>query len=342
MKKIALIPAYEPDSKLIQLTKNLYDRNFKCIIVDDGSGKCYKNIFESCKEYAYIISYEKNMGKGYALKTGLDYIKNNFMDYTVLTIDSDGQHRVEDAEKLAHFAMNNKDTLVLGMRKRDKKVPLKSKIGNEITRFIYKLSTKVDVYDTQTGLRAFSDELVDEMLRIDGDKYEYEMNVLLKFARSKIKIKEIEIQTIYIENNRGSHFNVVKDSFKIYKEIIKFSLSSITSFIIDYGLYGLFTIIFNNVIFANITARIISSNYNFFINKLVVFKSDKEVLKSYMQYFLLVITMLTLNTILLNTLVDFCNINKYVAKIITELTLFIINWIVQKKLIFKKGEEVNE
>lgn len=338
MRKVALIPAYEPDDKLIQLAKELKNREFYCIIIDDGSGTKYSNIFKECKKNAHIISYNENKGKGYALKTGLEYIKREFSNYVVITIDSDGQHRVEDAGKLAVFAMNNKDTLVLGMRKRDRKVPFRSKLGNGITRFIYKISTGLDIYDTQTGLRAFSEELIDEMLKIEGEKYEYEMNVLLKFARNKIKIKEIEIQTIYIENNKGSHFNVVKDSLKIYKEIIKFSLSSITSFIIDYGLYGLFTIIFNNVILANISARIISSNYNFFINKLVVFKSDKGTLKSYIQYFLLVIIMLTLNTLVLNALVDFCNINKYVAKIITELTLFIINLVVQKKLIFKKEE----
>lgn len=342
MRKVALIPAYEPDDKLIQLAKELKKREFYCIIIDDGSGTKYSNIFKECKKNAYVISYNENKGKGCALKTGLEYIKREFSNYVVITIDSDGQHRVEDAEKLAVFAMNNKDTLVLGMRKRDKKVPFKSKLGNGITRFTYKISTGVDIYDTQTGLRAFSEELIDEMLEIEGDKYEYEMNVLLKFARNKIKIKEIEIQTIYIENNKGSHFNVVRDSIKIYKEIIKFSLSSITSFIIDYGLYGVVTMVFNNVIVANITARIVSSTYNFFINKCVVFKSNKSMIKSYFQYYLLVTIMLILNTLVLNILVDFGNINKYIAKIITELVLFVINWIVQKKLIFKKEEEINE
>ena len=341
MRKIALIPAYEPDERLIQLSKELYNREFELVIVDDGSGIKYYDIFKECKKIAQVISYDENKGKGYALKIGLKYIKKEFNNFVVVTIDSDGQHRVEDAEKLSVFAMENKDTLVLGMRKRDKKVPIKSKLGNSITRFIYKLSTHLDVYDTQTGLRAFSEELIDMLIKIDGEKYEYEMNVLLNLARNKIKIKEIEIQTIYIENNKGSHFNVVKDSIKIYKEIIKFSLSSITSFFIDYGLYGLFTIIFNNIILSNITARLISSTYNFLINKLVVFKSDKGTLKSYIQYFLLVIAMLALNTLLLNILVNFCGINKYVAKIITELTLFIVNWIVQKKIIFKKEGKVD-
>lgn len=338
MKKIALIPAYEPDDKLIKLSEELYAKEFLCIIVDDGSGKYYEEIFNSCKKYASIISYEKNMGKGYALKKGLNYIKDNFTEYVIVTIDSDGQHSVEDAEKLCVFAMDNQDTLVLGMRRRDKKVPIKSRIGNSITRIIYKISTDVDIYDTQTGLRAFSEKLAHKMINIEGSKYEYEMNVLLQFAREKIKIREIEIRTIYIKNNKGSHFNVIKDSIKIYKEIIKFSISSITSFLIDYVLYGIFSFIFNNVVIANILARLISSNYNFMMNKFVVFKSDKNIIKSYISYFVLVICMLLLNTIILNFLVNFVGINKYIAKVITELLLFVLNWLVQKKIIFKTVE----
>lgn len=341
MKKIALIPAYEPDKKLIELSKELCDKDFSCIIVDDGSGENYENIFNQCKNYAHIISYQKNIGKGYALKTGLNYIRNKFTDYVVVTVDSDGQHKIEDAEKLAVYAMNNKSTLLLGMRKRSKETPLRSRIGNSLTRIIYRLSTHLDIYDTQTGLRAFSENLVEEMLKIDGNKYEYEMNVLLNFARNNIEIKEIEIQTIYIENNKSSHFNVIKDSIKIYKEIIKFSLSSISSFTIDYVLYSIFAILFNNVILSNILARIISSNYNFFINKFIVFKSDKSIVKSYISYFLLVIIMLVLNTIILNFLVNFMGINKYVAKVITEVTLFTVNWLVQKKIVFKKGVNAN-
>lgn len=221
-KYIILIPSYEPDDKLIHLVEELSKEELDIIIVDDGSGSDYKKIFESCKKYSKIISYETNKGKGYALKTGLKYIKEKYKEpYIVATMDSDGQHRVEDAKKLMKACSKNKDILYLGKRIRSKKTPIRSRIGNSITRFIYKKVAGLDIYDTQTGLRAFSDNLIDKLLEVSGSRFEYEMNVLLEFAREKIKMKEIKIETIYIDNNSGTHFNGIKDSYRIYKDIIK-------------------------------------------------------------------------------------------------------------------------
>lgn len=225
-KNIVLIPSYEPDDKLISLTEELSKEEVEIIIIDDGSGSSYKKIFDKCINHAKVISYEENKGKGHALKTGLKYIKENYKEpYIIVTMDSDGQHKVKDAKKLISACLLDKNTLYLGKRIRSEKTPIRSRIGNEITRFIYKITTSLDIYDTQTGLRAFSNNLIDYMLVIEGDRYEYEMNVLLKCAKDKIKMKEIEIETIYIDNNSSSHFNPFKDSYRIYKDIIKQSLN---------------------------------------------------------------------------------------------------------------------
>lgn len=225
-KYIILIPAYEPDDKLIHLVETLSKEDIDIIIVDDGSGPNYKEIFTSCKKYSKIISYETNEGKGHALKAGLKYIKENYKEsYIIATMDSDGQHRVEDAKKLMKACSKNKEILYLGKRIRSKKTPIRSRIGNGITRFIYKIVVGLDIYDTQTGLRAFSDNLIDKLLEVSGSRFEYEMNVLLEFAGQKIKMKEIKIETIYIDNNSGTHFNGLKDSYRIYKDIIKHAMS---------------------------------------------------------------------------------------------------------------------
>ena len=222
MKKIALIPCYEPDEKLIDLLKNLY-KKMEIVIVNDGSDKKYNEIFNKSKEYGYVISYSVNKGKGYALKKGIKYIKDTYKnDFIIVTMDCDGQHTVSDAIKLTDYVKDNLNTLALGKRIRNSAVPLRSKIGNTITKFIYKLCTGLDIYDTQTGLRAFSNKLVDYMLSINGNRYEYEMNVLLYLNRKKIKYEELTIETIYINNNKSSHFNAIKDSFRVYKEIFKF------------------------------------------------------------------------------------------------------------------------
>lgn len=220
MKYIILIPAYEPDDKLIELLK-VINHEYETIIVDDGSGGDYKNLFEIAKKYAHVISYETNMGKGYALKKGITYIADNYQNYVIVTMDADMQHDLTDAIKLCEYVSKHPDTLVLGKRTWDKTMPLRSRLGNSITRFVFSIKTGLKIYDTQSGLRAFSDSLVNYMLNNDGNRYEYEMNVLLNLKKYRIKYHEIDINTIYIDKNKTSHFNAFKDSYLIYKEILK-------------------------------------------------------------------------------------------------------------------------
>ncbi len=330
--KVALIPAYEPDDKLIPLVDNLKKNNYQVVVVDDGSGKDYQHIFNKCK--TKVITYPENQGKGHALKEGLKYIKDTYDAYYIVTMDSDGQHTIEDADKLINYLKKHPRTLVLGSRKRGKNTPLRSFLGNSITRFVYSLVTYRDIYDTQTGLRAFTESLVPYMLEVDGERFEYEMNVLLNATRNNVKIKELTIQTIYIDNNSGSHFNAFKDSFKIYKEILKFSLSSLSCFFLDYVLFVLFNLLTNNIIVSNIIARIISASTNYGLNRSLVFKSTKKVKSSLLQYSLLAIIILILNTALVTTLS--LVMSKYIAKIITEITIFLFSWFIQKNIIFKK------
>lgn len=222
MKKIILIPSYEPDNKLIKLVNDLNKEEVDIVVINDGSNETFNNIFKSIKDKVHLISYKNNMGKGYALKEGLKYIKDKYKeDYLVVTMDSDGQHNIKDAKRLIEYTENNQNVLTIGKRLRDKKIPLRSKLGNGITKFVFLLTTGVKVYDTQSGLRCFTDNLIDFMLDVDGDRFEYEMNVLMMCAKNKIKMNEIVIETIYIDNNSGSHFNKFKDSYLIYKNIFK-------------------------------------------------------------------------------------------------------------------------
>lgn len=335
-KIIVLIPAYEPSLSFVDLLKELKKQDLKVIVVDDGSGKDYQDIFKSASKYAHVISYDENQGKGRALKTGLDYIYKKYKkDYVVVTMDCDGQHSIKDALNISEYALKNKDTLVLGKRIRNEKTPLRSKVGNAMTRFFYRVTTSLDVYDTQTGLRAFSTSLIPFMLDIEGERFEYEMNVLLKCAISKMKIKELEIETIYIDNNSHSHFKTIRDSILVYKQIIKFLASSIISFIIDYLSYTLLLLVTNKLLVSNIIARIISATVNFNINKKLVFKNNKKEKNQIIEYLLLATTILIFNTILLTIFVNKLLINKYIAKILVELILLLLSWIVQKKIIFK-------
>lgn len=343
--RIALIPAYEPESLLINLLDKIREAGLTAIIVDDGSGLAFANIFKQTADLAVVLRHPRNCGKGRAIKTGLQYIEEHFSDgYTVVTMDADGQHQVSDAIKICEEAERQPDTLILGSRRMQENVPLRSRFGNTVTRFVYRISTKVDVHDTQTGLRAFSAALLPSLLDIPGERYEYEMNVLLEFARRKMPIEEVTISTIYIDNNAGSHFDTVKDSYRVYKEIIKFSASSLVSFLVDYSLYSLLIVLTGgfgvavSLPLSNVIARIFSASVNYTINRKLVFKSEKSVGKSAIQYFILAAAILAGNTLVLGMLVELMNINRYGAKLLTELLFFIMSWLTQRFLIFRKKE----
>lgn len=333
-KFIALIPAYQPDNKLVKLVNDLIEENLEVVVVDDGSDK--KKIFDEIESKCHVIHHEINKGKGRALKTGLQFIKDNYSQkYIVVTLDCDGQHKIEDARRLFDYNVKHPQALVLGSRGFDKNVPLRSMLGNTITRHVFGIVTGTSIYDTQTGLRSFSNRLIDEMLKIPGERFEYEINVLLNIAKEKTPIKEIRIKTIYLNDNKGSHFNAVKDSFKIYREILRFSLSSLSSFVLDLILYTIFLNVYSLQI-ANVLARLFSATFNFFVNRNYVFKHKKNIYKAITKYALLAISILIVNTILLSILVNVLSLNKIIAKVIVEITLFIISYIVQHCFIFKK------
>ena len=347
--RVALILAYKPADELLNLVIQLSDAHFKIVIVDDGSGEEYRRIFSASKRFAEVLIHEANKGKGRALKTGLSYINRHYSNNpVVVTMDADGQHSVSDAIKAADAAIRNRESLILGCRRFDGDVPHRSRFGNNITRFVYRITTGNNVSDTQTGLRAFRADSIPFMLKVKGERYEYEMNVLLSCSRNKIPIKEVEIKTIYFNNNSGSHFSAIKDSFLIYKDIFKFVASSAVGFVVDYGAYSLLTALTVglgtniSIPLSNVSARLISSTVNYSINKRYVFQNRESGLKTAAQYFALAAIILAGNTLLLSVMVNNLGINKYAAKIITEIAFFTLSWITQKFLIFGKQTDSYE
>ncbi len=339
---IALIPAYQPTALLLELLKKVQEHGFQAVVVNDGSDAESEELFLQAEGYADVLRHEVNKGKGCAIKTGLSYIKERFTaDCVIVTLDADGQHRVVDAERLCMVAQENTGEMVLGSRKLGADVPLRSRFGNTVTRFVFKLSTRKSVYDTQTGLRAFGSELIPILLSVEGERYEYEMNVLLICARENIPISEVEIETIYIDGNASSHFDTIKDSYRVYKEILKFSASSFISFLVDYGLYSMLsaaTADFGNagLIVSNIGARFVSASINYSLNRKVVFRSDVSIVRSVFWYAVLAVAILAGNTFVLSLFVNSIGMNRYLAKLCTEILFFIVSWLVQKYFIFQK------
>ncbi|MGN0307972.1 MAG: GtrA family protein [Lachnospiraceae bacterium] len=341
-KFIALIPVFEPSPVLIEILIQLRKLGMEIILVDDGSGAAFWEVFSRASSFAEIITHPVNRGKGAALKTGMEYIRINYSENCVIvTVDGDGQHRAEDAVRLCRMAVKYPEGLILGYRELKGNAPLKSRFGNMLTRWIFGCLTGVRLKDTQTGLRAFNAALIPLLLSIPGERYEYEMKVLLEFTRKKIPIQEMEIDTIYLDNNSASHFHLWRDSFLIYKEVLKFSAASFVGFLVDYVLYSLLIFTTSNLRIANVGARIISATVNYILNRRFVFRSTKSIFVSAIQYILLAAAILFFNTLLLEFLANTCQMNRMLAKLCSEAVFFFVSWLVQRGVIFKKENSLN-
>jgi glycosyltransferase involved in cell wall biosynthesis len=341
-----VIPAYEPNENLINLVEQAFYAGYNIIVVNDGSSAECAGIWRQIGLYATVLHHTVNHGKGAALKTAFTYLKYAIPrpDF-IVTMDADGQHLLSDLLGLLQKLRQTDQTLVLGSRSFDLDIPLKSKLGNKITREFFLFLSHTKVNDTQTGFRAFRFDMLPFMLSVEGKKYEYEMNVLLNCGKQGIKIAEVPINTVYLDKkNSCSHFNGFRDSFLIYKNILKFASSSLISFCADYLLFLLFMIILPDtsgfVLLGNIAARFFSASLNYMLNLKAVFKGTQTMSKTLPQYICLACGILAGNNFILFFLTDIVGILPVFAKVVTEMLLFIISFSVQSLYIFRKSNNV--
>jgi len=224
MNYIYLIPTYNPNNEFVNIVNNIVRViPNKIIIINDGSEKIYNKYFELIqkKSGVIVLHHEKNEGKGSALKTGLSYIlKNiNYVDF-IITLDSDGQHLIGDIVNIVNKMKKSPSHLVIGSRKFDEHTPWKSKLGNFLTRILFKMVTKKILWDTQSGLRALPIKIVSKLISLKGRRFEFELQVLFTCVENNIDILEVPIPATYIENNNESNFHPIKDSVKIYQIIL--------------------------------------------------------------------------------------------------------------------------
>lgn len=332
-----IIPSYEPDDRLVSLVKGIKEQSSADILViNDGSTPFYEPFYKKIEQLgATLLTHNVNKGKGAALKTAFTYLKDKVADDEVLvTADSDGQHLLSDIIKVANTVTAAKDnTLVIGARAFVGKVPLRSRFGNKVTAFLFKCSTGQKVSDTQTGLRGFKANMIPWLLELEGDRFEYEFHMLLDAKKAGVEIVEEAIETVYLEENKSSHFRPIQDSIRIYKPFLKFSGASVLAAITDLSILFILMALTDNLLLSVIISRVISASLQYFLNANVVFKKNTEPQKSIIYYTLLVIVMLTCNYFLLGILVN-VGPGLLIAKVLTEAILFIIGYNIQRKLVF--------
>lgn len=369
VKNILVIPSLKPDEKLIKLVNDINGSELlnmieSILIVDDGSGDAYSDCFKRCGELGCVIlRHEVNRGKGAALKTAASYIRDAFgKDYGMITADSDGQHLPKDIIKVAKDMEENPDSLVLGVRKFGKGTPAKSLFGNRLTSLIFKLICGIWVPDTQTGLRGIPPSLMAVSANEEGDRYEYEMNILMDACLTN-KFYYTPIETVYHDDNKGSHFRPLRDGVRVYGRFIRFLLASVGGFVVDILLFSLLTaalpafslegggvfpvfmtgnvpgdIDSARIMLATIIARICSGAVNFLLNKHIAFKSDEKTSAEAVRYFVLFVCQMLVSGICTAIITKVLKIAAF-AKIIVDVVLFFISFRIQRAWVFRKRTE---
>ena len=222
--QIVVIPAYRPDAALPQLVSELAAAPLFLVVVDDGSGPAYEPVFAALRHPAVtLLRHETNRGKGAALRTAFRWIAEHRPDARgIVTADADGQHAAPDILAVVAALAAEPEALHLGSRPLDGPgVPLRSRLGNLPMRWFFRLCTGLRLADTQTGLRGFPASLAPWFAALPGDRYEFELSMLLAAARLGCPIREHPIQALYRPGNAGSHFRPLRDSWRVWKALFR-------------------------------------------------------------------------------------------------------------------------
>ena len=276
MEAVVAIPALDPDTRLIGLVDGLHERGFKhFIVVDDGSGEAFQPVFAALEHRGVrVVRHPRNLGKGSAIKTAIAQMRFAYPGAPCLvTVDADGQHQPDDVLRVCREAREQPGVLVLGTRDLQARgVPLRSRIGNGFSSLYFKMDTGMRCHDTQTGLRVIPRTLFSLAARTPGSRYDFEMNFLTRVVKDGHSVCMVPIRTVYEKGNAGSHFSTVRDSLIIYRQFVRFSMSSIACSVVDLSMFALLTALVGldtaaTVAIATVVARMFSGMLNFDLNR---------------------------------------------------------------------------
>ncbi len=214
---VAIIPGYNPGKRLEKVIKETIGYVDSVVFIDDG---CTDTSLEIARKYnIQTLSHGKNLGKGFALKTGTDFALKQLKADKIVYIDADGQH---DPKDIPNFLkeLDGAD-IVIGVRAYNKNsMPYIRRISNQISAYLISKVARVKFIDSQTGFRAVKSSVFNKIKFVPG-RYETETRFLIDSGIAKFKIKFIPINTLYSDSDGKitSSYKPLKDSLRILRTI---------------------------------------------------------------------------------------------------------------------------
>lgn len=342
---VVLIPALDPDVRLVDLVRSLRAQRPQdaVIIVDDGSADAATDVFAAAAASgAIVLTHDVNRGKGAALRTGIREAMARFPGHAVVTADADGQHTPADIDRVASRLTGTDRAIVLGTRAFTGVVPLRSRVGNRASSAAFALASGRRLGDTQTGLRALPVSALPWATTVSGDRFEYEFRVLLHARSAGFSLIEEPIATVYEPGNASSHFRPIADSLRVWAPLARFAASGLAAFLIDTIALLVLQALTGSLLLSVVLARLASASANFAINRRLVFARGRDVplRTAVVRYLSLAGVLLAANFGLLTALTD-TGMSLWAAKLLTDATLFVVSFAVQRAVVFAPPSEVS-
>ena len=341
-KIIFLIPSYRPTALFCELLEEFWQMDpSPIVVVDDGSGVAYGELFQRAARVrdTVVLKNAVNLGKGAALKHGMNHVLVNYPDCMgVVTADADGQHAADDILKVANELQSRSAGVIFGSRDFKRDVPFRSKIGNVISRYIYRFLIGLNLSDTQTGLRGIPRQLMELSLAIRSNRYEFETEQIIAAKTAGLQFREVPIRTVYIDDNSGSHFNPVLNSFRIYFVLLRYALSSIATALTDFFVFYILTANGVGLFSANMSARAVALWLQFVLLKKYVFKSRAGI-SIFVAYVAYVFFSGYLSSVMQPHFAGHFINSPLLAKVVVETVIWIFNFMFLRDIIFRKWSE---
>jgi glycosyltransferase involved in cell wall biosynthesis len=352
-----VIPALNPMLNLVGFVREILERGVpQVIVVNDGSDSSYNDIFREIEQqkHCIVLKHKMNCGKGRALKTAFSYFIEHYAYLDgVVTADADGQHAVGDICKICERLSMGQDSLILGVRNfKENNVPKRSYMGNLVTSRIFKLLYDSNLNDTQTGLRGIPSGELAWMVDMNGERYDYELNMLIKARQRNLSFKTIPIKTLYFHNNSGSHYSTVRDSVPVFLRLISGLIQYSGTTIVSGFLDILSFFLLNSVVFADLhapmrilistaIARVMSSICNYSMNRRLIFTDNGKLMSSAVRYYILCICLMMTSYGLVYAVSLVLRVNESIIKLMIDFVLGFASYQIQLRWVFQSRQHAD-